>query len=719
MKILQLNIEGISKDKSDCVARLAFDNQVDVILLQETKVKSEQDLRNRGAIGGYELAGFIISPVYGIATYVAEGILEYDVTYNDNSNDIYVINLLIGGINVMNVYKPPSRSWSNSVLPAPTHPCFLGGDFNSHHDEWGYPRNDRNGEVLFDYLTSNDLHVIYSAKDKPTFQSARWNTDTNPDLSIISSNISQSARRTVLALFPRSQHRSVLIDIGLSIPLIESCQKSRWNFNRADWKSFQDELDHVVKFIPVKVNNYDRFCGLVKTIAKKHINRGYRKQYIPCWSPMCNNLFTDYMKTDNVDLGRELLDELNNCRKDRWTNDIQGMDFKHSSRKAWSLLRKLGCANQSKAPPGKISANEVASRLVQNSKQPMSKHRTKSVKKELHHQRRVTSDDPLYSGEFTMLELETAIKDLKIRKAPGFDNIFAEFIKNFGLSTKIWILGFFNLILVSGCVPKVFKKAKIITVLKPGKDGSDVSHYRPISLLSIMYKLLERLLLNRLQPFIDPHIPKEQAAFRSNRSCDEQVLALTTYIERGFQAGLKTFVTFVDLSSAYDTVWREGLLLKLSKIIPDRCILNLINNLLSNRLLRVFMPSSTSRWRKLNNGLPQGSVLSPVLYNIYTSDLPPTQCKRFVFADDKALAIQTQSFEAAELILERDLDIMDQYYSDWRLKPNPDKTEVAAFHLNNKEASRELQVFFKGVKLVHNPTPKYLGVFLDRSLTLK
>ena len=117
--------------------------------------------------------------------------------------------------------------------------------------------------------------------------------------------------------------------------------------------------------------------------------------------------------------------------------------------------------------------------------------------------------------------------------------------------------------------------------------------------------------------------------------------------------------------------------------------------------------------------MPQGSVLSPILYNIYTSDLPPTQSRKFLFANDKALAIQTQSFEAAETILESDLRIMDQYYSDWRLKPNPNKTEVAAFHLNNKAANKELAVYFKDVKLAHNTLPKYLGVSLDRSLTFK
>ena len=265
-------LKEFQKKKSDLVARLAYDNQVDVILLQETHVKSEQDLLNRGTIKGFDIAGYIISPVYGITTYVSDSLLDYDITYSDNSNDIFVINLLIGGLNVINIYKPPSIMWPVEVLPAPAHPCFLGGDFNSHHNQWGYARCDRNGDVLYDFFTSNDLHIIFTAKDKPTFHSARWNTGTNPDLSVISSSISNIARRAILAQFPRSQHCPVLTDISLSIPIIESCPKNRWNFDKADWMKFQAELEHVITFIPVKVGNYDRFCGLFLEAFAKNMS---------------------------------------------------------------------------------------------------------------------------------------------------------------------------------------------------------------------------------------------------------------------------------------------------------------------------------------------------------------------------------------------------------------------------------------------------------------
>ena len=133
---------------------------------------------------------------------------------------------------------------------------------------WSY-KNDFNGDALYDWISSNDLTILHSGKDKSTFQSARGNTGTNPDMSIISSTISNTVNKKVLSLFPRSQHRPILTDIGLSIPLIESCPKNRWNFDKAGWINFQAELDHVIKFLPVEITNYDRFVTLVKSIGKK------------------------------------------------------------------------------------------------------------------------------------------------------------------------------------------------------------------------------------------------------------------------------------------------------------------------------------------------------------------------------------------------------------------------------------------------------------------
>ena len=205
---------------------------------------------------------------------------------------------------------------------------------------------------------------------------------------------------------------------------------------------------------------------------------------------------------------------------------------------------------------------------------------------------------------------------------------------NKGPKTQKWLLNFYNDIMSKQILPKVFKKAKIIAISKPGKDPSQPESYRPIALLCVCYKIFEKIIYARLLESVKDIIPPEQAGFMPGRNCCDQALALTTFIENGFEKKLKTAVAFIDLTCAYDTVWKEGLLLKLHKLVPCRTFSRLINEMMSDRLFQVHLNGKRSRFRTLQNGLPQGSTLSPLLFNIYTSDVPPTTSRKFIYADD-------------------------------------------------------------------------------------
>lgn len=197
---------------------------------------------------------------------------------------------------------------------------------------------------------------------------------------------------------------------------------------------------------------------------------------------------------------------------------------------------------------------------------------------------------------------------MKNGKASGFDAIYPEFLTFSGSRTTLWSARFFSNVLTSNVLPSAFKKTKIIAQLKPGKPEDCPESYRPIALLSVTFKLFERLLYNRIICEIEKLVPPEQAGFMKNRSCSEQVLTLTNHIESGFQRKMKTGVVFIDLTATYDTVWKRGLLYKLIKAVPCLQIVNVIANMLSDRLFQVFLNDKCSRFRKLNNGLAQGSV---------------------------------------------------------------------------------------------------------------
>ena len=183
------------------------------------------------------------------------------------------------------------------------------------------------------------------------------------------------------------------------------------------------------------------------------------------------------------------------------------------------------------------------------------------------------------------------------------------------------------------------------------------------ALLSGTYKLFERLVLERIQDDVDSQLPVEQGGFRRNRGCNEQLLAFSTFVESGFHNHQKTSIAQLDLTTAYGTVWKDGMVLKFAKIITCLKLARLITNMLSNRMFRVYLEDNSSKWKRLNSGLVQGSVLSPTLFNVYTAGMPKTVCKKFVHPDDLTLAYQSKDLCEAEVQLQHDIKVMNRYYS--------------------------------------------------------
>lgn len=193
------------------------------------------------------------------------------------------------------------------------HPALYAGDFNSHHSEWGYNRNNENGESLVTCASINELHLVHDAKDKKTFLSKIWNTETNPDLCFVSSDnegFPLQVTREVLPAFPNSQHRPIILEIGMNIPVITSVPRPIWNFQKANWNQYASLMDSAIRFIPPNPQNYNRFTKLVINTAKKCIPRGYRKEYIPCWNEDSDRLYAEFRDNEDPETAKELLKSL-------------------------------------------------------------------------------------------------------------------------------------------------------------------------------------------------------------------------------------------------------------------------------------------------------------------------------------------------------------------------------------------------------------------------
>ena len=183
-------------------------------------------------------------------------------------------------------------------------------------------------------------------------------------------------------------------------------------------------------------------------------------------------------------------------------------------------------------------------------------------------------------------------------------------------------------------------------------------------------------------------------------------------IEDNYQEKKCTGVVSVDLSAAYDTVWIKGLVYMLTKLIPDMKVVLAIQDLLSNRSFYVYAGRKNSRWRRLRNGLPQGSVLAPMSFNCYNYDTQFSKCLKYLSADHGALAAGGKDHRTIHESLQSDSDELADYYSKWKLHVNP-----SIFQTVSRSKKQDLKLKQNDKPILAGSSFEYLGVELNRSLT--
>ncbi|GFS64241.1 RNA-directed DNA polymerase from mobile element jockey [Trichonephila clavipes] len=256
---------------------------------------------------------------------------------------------------------------------------------------------------------------------------------------------------------------------------------------------------------------------------------------------------------------------------------------------------------------------------------------------------------------------------------------------------------------------------------KPGKDQKFPLNFRPISLISSIGKIYEKILLKRIEKYTldNSIIPDIQHGFRKETSTCHQLLRATNIIISGFNNHATTGGIFLDVEKAFDRLWHNGLIFKMINLNYPPYLIHTISDYLHNRTFQVKIQATISKIGHIQAGSPQGSLLSPILYNIYTYDFPTSPLVDIcLFADDAAILSQQDTPQKVRASLQKYLKKLKKWLTLWRISINTSKSKAIVFKKGAyKNTLQPLKLFRNNIDW-HDEVD-YLGVTLDKKLTFK
>jgi hypothetical protein len=344
------------------------------------------------------------------------------------------------------------------------------------------------------------------------------------------------------------------------------------------------------------------------------------------------------------------------------------------------------------------------------------KHATKRTNRKINKHTKKLHCTPII---ITTQQTSQAIKAAKNNNSTGPDNINIRHLKRLGPLAIQYLTQIYNISLNQNIIPQIWKLAKIISIPKPNKDQGIGTSYRPISLLSPIAKIMEKIIL----PQITQNIPDtpHQHGFKAQHSTTTALHQLTNQITQGFnkpQPPDRTIVVSLDLSKAFDTVNIHKLIHKLHETNIPPTIITYVANYIKGRKGYTSYQNATSKQQQFKTGVPQGGVLSPTLFNIYTSDIPkpPKNATLTAYPDDMNPAASHSKYLKAQETLQPYLEEIFTWTKENDLILNPDKSTATLFTPDPAEYNITLDLRINNTLMPTVKNPKILGVTFDPKL---
>lgn len=748
LRLVTCNVNGLSNRLSE-LRNLASAHDFSIIACNETLLKANQ----RANIAGYKCIRLDkCENRRGLALYCKDSIQAYETPLPPTSFEAIGLTVKLNNVKflIIGAYLSPSVKTSMnelSMLFNLDQQVIILGDFNAKNQVWHCSRSNSRGRDLLDLCSKNNLTI--HAPDEPTY------VPTNPryqpsilDL-VITKNINLPSSTTVLYDLD-SDHNPVKFELFLDSNT--PTPPERLIYSKADWPLFRETLDkniNITRFsttdeIDKGIENFTNAITLAAKLAiptstktpkyytfppdlielKKDRNRFRR-----LWQKHRNNYYLELYEETR----RKFRARLTEYNSEKWEKAINDPDNCHS--KLWRISKALKTpsgsipplshngnlytSNNDKAdiladfvlPPEPESAATNLSQLIEQSYEANLASILQNPQSRQH--------DPAVLPLTTPSELKKIISDLKPRKAPGKDKIQNILLKNFSKKAIVYLTMVINACLLLQYFPTAWKHSIVVCLHKNGKDRRSPANYRPISLLPTLSKVLEKAILTRLNRWVDAKniLPNHQHGFRAFRSTNTQLAVVIDKIACTLNNNHSNVLVSLDLTKAFDMLWHAGLLFKLIALkIPPQLLL-LLRSFLSQRFFQVSLNTTFSSIRSVGRGVPQGSILGPVLFILYIHDIPKTpHCDIATYADDTAIISSSMNVKQAVKYAQAATNQVTEYFKFWQLTCNPAKTQAIAF---TTTIAPPPQIYIGDTHIPWSNSVKYLGVTIDKRLTFK
>lgn len=751
--VMHWNCQGITTNSAIAqIENFVRQNQIDIILLNETFLKPYHKFK----IGGYTIyrrdrrshgGGVLI----GIRESIDHSIMPYDKLAVTESLSISV-SINGNPIIITSAYTPHYNYKFREDLDTLTNrnnEYFIFGDFNAQHTSWNCPSNNSAGNVLYRYQNQSNFYVYHPPNPTRFSQNFLPTSPSTVDILLSNSSLSISDLETHPGILS-SDHVPVTFRVYGSV----DCMSHSFPlYHLADWVGIRSWVDNELMTQNITDVDADSSLDKVTNIIKgaiEQVPHGETKSYIRQISETSLSLIRQRKTIQRryqrcFDSNRRityqsmikqisrLIDfHLDNDRNVAWSKFISNLP--PGSKKFWKMS-KIIKGKHTSIPSLKVNGVEVSS--SENKADTIADVFERAHNITLHNHSSMDSKvsqvvrnvecanvGRLNSESLTSaLELAEICSNLKNNKAPGIDNIHNTVLKNMSPSFFEALAKIFNSFITKGIFPNIFKRAKVIPIPKNGKDPKLPNSYRPISLLSALAKLFERVIYNRITTHTENNdiIHCKQFGFRKDHSTVHQIKRVIHIVEQNKAARRSTGVVLLDIEKAFDSIWHDGVIFKLNQLEFPLYLQKLIQNFLKNRTFFVCIGNSTSTLRNIPAGLPQGSVLSPILYSIYTSDITIKRNHDAAFyADDSAILCSGKLSNAIVKQLAASLKHIEKYFNKWKIKINREKTQAIIFPFN-KSPKRvpNIPLQIQGNSIEIKKSIKYLGIILDSKLTFK